>query len=34
MQIFNRADALKIRNKREFVCPADGKWPDEEDCGK
>lgn len=23
----------RIRHKR-FVCPSDGKWPDDTDCGK
>jgi hypothetical protein len=26
-------EKAKVRNKR-FVCPGDGKWPDDEDCGK
>jgi len=24
----------RVRNKRNFECPGDGKWPDETDCGK
>lgn len=28
-------ERLKLRQKRDaFVCPGDGKWPDETDCGK
>ncbi len=23
-----------IRHRRSFVCPGDGKWPDDTDCGK
>jgi uncharacterized membrane protein len=25
---------LKLKRKKRFVCPSDGKWPDETDCGK
>ena len=32
---FSNETLAKVRGKRNtFVCPGDGKWPDETDCGK
>jgi hypothetical protein len=36
--LFDQLSAAKIvkrqDKKEEFVCPADGKWPHESNCGK